>query len=471
MTNSIEADYVVIGAGAMGMAFTDTLLTETEATVAVIDRYHQPGGHWTTAYPFVRLHQPSSFYGVNSRELGQERIDETGWNAGLYELASSGEVCAYFDQVLHQQFLPSGRVQYFPMSEYNGDGQVHALPSGGLRNIRAHRRVVDATYMRVNVPSMRKPPFPVADGVACVPLNDLVKLRNSYANYTVIGAGKTGMDACLWLLRVGVAPAAIRWIMPRDSWLLDRARIQPGPQFVPQILEGMAGQTRAVFAATSVDDFFDRLQACGQLQRLTNAVRPTMYKCATVTQLEVEQLRRIEDVVRLGHVTRIDIGTLVLAAGSLPALPNTLYVDCTADGLERRPAVPVFTDHHITLQSVRTCQQVFSAAFIAHVEAAYADDATRNDLCMPVPHPDSDIDFLRTSLDNARNDLRWAADAGLQAWLAAARLQLFRNLMPAADSAQNTDTAARSAALEQHRAGEASARARITALLTQTAAG
>ncbi len=471
MTHNIDADYVVIGAGAMGMAFTDTLLTETDATIAIVDCYHQPGGHWTTAYPFVRLHQPSSFYGVNSRALGQERIDATGWNAGLYELATSGEVCAYFDQVLNQQFLPSGRVQYFPMCEYLGDGQVRALPSGALHSVHARRRLVDATYMRVNVPSMRKPPFPIADGVACVPLNDLVKLRSGHANYTVIGAGKTGMDACLWLLRVGVDPAAIRWIMPRDSWLLDRARIQPGPQFVAQILEGMAGQTRAIFEATSVDDFFDRLQACGQLQRLDDAVRPTMYKCATVTTLEVEQLRRIADVVRLGHVTRIDTGTLVLDAGSLAAKPDTLYVDCTADGLERRPAVPVFSNGHITLQSVRTCQQVFSAAFIAHVEAAYADDATRNALCMPVPHPDSDLDFLRTSIDNARNDLRWAEDVGLQAWMAAARLQLFRNLMPAADAAPNVDAVARAAELERRRAGEAGVRARLEALLAQAGAG
>ena len=42
------------------MAFTDTMITETEARVVMVDRGHQPGGHWTTAYPFVRLHQPSS---------------------------------------------------------------------------------------------------------------------------------------------------------------------------------------------------------------------------------------------------------------------------------------------------------------------------------------------------------------------------------------------------------------------------
>ena len=100
----LEADYLVIGAGAMGMAFTDVLMTETESTVIMVDRHHQPAGHWNDAYPFVRLHQPSSFYGVNSKKLGSDTIDATGLNKGLYELATNGEVCAYFDQVMQQQF-------------------------------------------------------------------------------------------------------------------------------------------------------------------------------------------------------------------------------------------------------------------------------------------------------------------------------------------------------------------------------
>jgi cation diffusion facilitator CzcD-associated flavoprotein CzcO len=52
---TIEADYLVIGAGATGMAFIDTLVDETSANVVVVDRNHAPGGHWNVAYPFVRL--------------------------------------------------------------------------------------------------------------------------------------------------------------------------------------------------------------------------------------------------------------------------------------------------------------------------------------------------------------------------------------------------------------------------------
>ena len=111
----IEADYFIIGAGACAMAFVDELLTHSNSSIVMVDRRDNPGGHWNDAYPFVRLHQPSEFYGVNSRELGQYTKYVSGLNKGLYNLASGSEVLAYFDQVMQQRFLPSGRVQYFPM--------------------------------------------------------------------------------------------------------------------------------------------------------------------------------------------------------------------------------------------------------------------------------------------------------------------------------------------------------------------
>ncbi len=131
----IEADYLVIGAGAMGMAFADVMLTETEATVAIVDRYGSPGGHWNRAYPQVRLHQPSAFYGVNSRPLGSDIKDTAGGNAGRFELASGSEVVAYYDQVMNQQFLPTGRVHYFPMCEYAEGESIVSLVSAETQEV------------------------------------------------------------------------------------------------------------------------------------------------------------------------------------------------------------------------------------------------------------------------------------------------------------------------------------------------
>ena len=55
---AIETDYLVIGAGAAGMSFTDALIdADQDCDVVMVDRRHAPGGHWNDAYPFVRLHR------------------------------------------------------------------------------------------------------------------------------------------------------------------------------------------------------------------------------------------------------------------------------------------------------------------------------------------------------------------------------------------------------------------------------
>src|SRR4051812_14228414 len=120
-SKELTTDYLVVGAGAAAMAFTDSLLAHSDATITIVDRRHAPGGHWIDAYPYVRLHQPSAFYGVSSVPLGQDAIDVAGTNAGYYELASADEIRAYFANVMHRHFLPSGCVQYFPSCEYLGE--------------------------------------------------------------------------------------------------------------------------------------------------------------------------------------------------------------------------------------------------------------------------------------------------------------------------------------------------------------
>ncbi|MCD0485430.1 NAD(P)-binding protein [Streptacidiphilus sp. ASG 303] len=423
-----EVDYLVVGAGAMGLAFADTLVAETGASVAIVDRHDRPGGHWQLAYPFCRLHQPSAGYGVNSLPLGSDRIDRSGTNAGLYELAGVDEIRAYYEQVMTHTLLPTGRVDHHRRTEYLGDGRCRSLVTGEEYRISARVRTVDATYQRVSVPAMRAPGYEVAPGVTCVPPNALVSLPVPPDRFTVVGGGKTAMDACLWLLEHGTDPDRITWIVPNDAWLYDRALVQPGPRFAEHVTTVMTGQLRAVMEADSVEDLFDRLEACGRLVRLDPSVRPTRFRCATVSRAELDRLRRIRHVVRLGRVRSIGADAIVLDDGLLPTTPGTVHVDCTADGLAPRPAVPVFQGDHITLQAVRTCQQVFSAALIAHVEAAYDGDDQKNRLCEPIPHPYHDVDLLHTLLADLRNGRRWAEDAELDAWLAGSRLDFLRRV-------------------------------------------
>ena len=164
-----------------------------------------------------------------------------------------------------------------------------------------------------------------------------------------------------------------------------------------------------------------------------------MYRCCTVTRLELEELRRIRNIVRSGHVQRIGLTRTDLDDDTNSTSPNTAHVDCTADGLTRRPIRPIFEDDRLTLQTVRTCQQVFSAAFIAHVEATYEDDTIKNDVCTVVPHPDDTLDWVRTTMENALNSIKWNADPGLKTWLSEARLDGFSRLRGVAERTPGQD--------------------------------
>ena len=114
--------------------------------------------------------------------------------------------------------------------------------------------------------------------------------------------------------------------------------------------------------------------------RIDRAVTPSVYRCAIVSQAELEQLRRIEDIVRLGHLRSVHPTQIVLEQGALPADPDTLYIDCSAGALQMPPALPVFDRDHINLLMVRWCQPVFSAALIAYVESHINAPAEKNAL-------------------------------------------------------------------------------------------
>jgi hypothetical protein len=333
-TQTLETDYLVAGAGAAGMAFTDALVGNSDAQV-VVDRRHAPGGHWLDAYPFVRLHMPSAFYGVNSVPLGHNTREKHGPNAGLYEMASAAEICAYYDRAMRERLLAAGRVSYLPMCEYRGGQDVVSRVSGERHQVRVRRRVVDATYLESSVPATTPVPFDVEPGARCEPVGALARVAEPTDGYVIIGAGKTAIDACLWLLDSGVPPELIQWIKPREPWLLNRAFLQGG-DLAAASLEAFADAGAAAADAQSIPDYFDRLVAAGWLAQVDESVEPTMLKAATVMPGELEQLRRIERVVRLGHVHRIGRKVIALEKGTVPTTRGMSHVHCAAAGLNRR---------------------------------------------------------------------------------------------------------------------------------------
>ena len=431
----IEADYVIVGAGATGMAFADSLLTSSGASMVIVDRRDRPGGHWNDAYPFVRLHQPAQTYGVNSRPLGSDSKDQGGLNQGLYDLASGNEVLSHYDLVMKERLLPSGRVTYFPMSEWDGDGTVSSRLSGE-RTAVGPRKVVDSTYSQISVPSTHTPSFSVASDLDFVPVNDLPREAPGREGFVVIGAGKTGMDACVWLLENGADPDGICWVMPRDSWLLNRLNYQPGKEFLERRAKSLADQVTALVEADSVDDVFVRLEEAEEFRRIDPTVRPTAYHCATISDGELEQLRRIKNVVRLGRVTEITSDKITLEHGTVGTNPNWLHVDCSAVGIPRRESVPVFQENRITLQFVRLCQPAFSAALIAHVEATVDDEAEKNRICRPIPGPNVPLDWLRMMVVELENRRCWSKLPELADWIADSRLDGVTRLIRSLDGTE-----------------------------------
>lgn len=423
----LETDYLVVGAGAAAMAFVDALVAASDATVVMVDRRHAPGGHWNEGYPFLRLHQPSAYYGVNSMPLGGDAIDRQGLNAGLYERASAAEICGYYDRVMQQRLLPTGRVRYFPMCEYAGGHRFASRLSGAQFEVRVRRKLVDATYLQPAVPASTPAPFEVAPEARCVPVNELPRMAPQAREFTIVGAGKTAIDACLWLLEAGVAPRDIRWIKPREAWLVNRAFAQGG-ELVGNFMEGLSLQMEAAAQAASPDDLFARLHAAGQLLCVDASAKPAKYNGATVTAAELEALARIEDVVRLGHVRRVERDAIVLEKGTVPARPDTLHVHCAARGLNPAPPVPIFGADRITLQPVRPGLIPFNAAIVGFIEATRDDIALKNRLCPPNPLPNVPLDWLRGMLIGMNADYQWGKEPDIAAWLESARLNIGRGL-------------------------------------------
>ena len=47
-------------------------------------------------------------------------------------------------------------------------------------------------------------------------------VKSQQKKYLIIGGGKTGIDAVLYLLDHGVDPDRLMWVIPNDAWFLNR---------------------------------------------------------------------------------------------------------------------------------------------------------------------------------------------------------------------------------------------------------
>lgn len=245
-------------------------------------------------------------------------------------------------------------------------------------------------------------------------------------------AGKTAIDACLWLLANGVDPDRIRWIRPRDAWLLDRMAFQP-LELVTNLIEGFSLATEASAVAESAEDLMARLEASGQFLRIDLTITPTMFRSASVSRSDLDALRTIENVVRLGHVAHIGPNAISLEGGEIPTDRGQVHVDCSAPGLRPQKGRPVFEGGRITLQPVRTVTPPFNAALAGYVEVSREDDREKRRLCPTNNYPNRAVDWIPNMRISLEVLSLWGADPDVAAWLERSRTNIARGMFDCAD--------------------------------------
>lgn len=418
----IKSDYVIIGAGAMGMAFADEIFSNSDCSITIVDKRDAPGGHWQDSYSFIVTEQSAESYGVNSQEFENTNVNEEGFG----HQATSKEIKAYYAHLI-TKYINSGRVHYYPNSEFSWANHSITTNKGRAQNIEATKKYVDATLTGTVLSLNHTPNFEVRDGVHCVPPNEIPKLQSNYDSIYVVGGGKTAIDSILWMLNQGRSADTINWIKSEDAWLLNNANIQHSPEFLHGSFEAVARQAEIVLESNSLEEVAQKLNNDKIWLRIDPEVFPNLIKGASVTEKQIDQLRLVKNVVRKGKLRAIDSQQLYFADSTEKLSSSFLLVDCSATGIPSQVKNPVdiFQHDRINLLSVRSFQATFSAAIIGKIETLNFADKQRNRLVRPLGPMGTLNDWARNQALQNKNEMRYAMNPDLTQWLSSARLNGF----------------------------------------------
>ena len=168
------------------------------------------------------------------------------------------------------------------------------------------------------------------------------------------------------------------------------------------------------------------MEEAGIWLRIDPEIMPTMIHGATLSVHELEALRRIKDIVRLGRVRAIEPDLLLMSGGEVPAPNGSLYIDCTASALQYSgDPGPVFTEDRIGIQMVRLYQPAFSAAMIAKIESLECSLKEKNAMARPVDMTDSVKSWVERQIAGGMNQFAWAQHPDIKPWISNCRLDAF----------------------------------------------
>jgi hypothetical protein len=211
----------------------------------------------------------------------------------------------------------------------------------------------------------------------------------------------------------GVEPASISWIRPRDPWMIDRAAVQPDPA----VFLGMAADVeQAAAESASADEMFLRLEDLGVMMRIDPDVVPTMAKVPTLARWELDLLRTVDDVIRLGHIRGVERGRLLMDGGEVRVADDAVVVHAAARGLPVRPPVPIWRPEAITVQPVRAGFPCFGAALTGYVEATRDSDEDKNRICPPSVYSDNPNGWGRMQALGYRATQAFMSEPDIRRW-------------------------------------------------------
>jgi len=374
---TFETNYLIVGAGAMGMAFLEEMILNSDTKECIIiDKRSGVGGHWRDSYDFVTLQCNAPVYGLNSSSLAPEGP----------ELPTKYQILEHFERGL-ERLMKTDRVKFLGQVKYvgrNEDGSyklASTLVDGLEYNVVVKDKLVDATRTENHVPATRPPQYKVAEGMTVIPVNGLAKIpEGPWSEYYVVGAGKTGLDATLYLLNRQVPPNKINMVLPNDCWFLDRETLNVPGNFSQILLK--------VFCDPELKDVTSHMHALereGLLSRLSQDVEPTRFRGAVVAANEVERLRSV-NIVRTGRFDRIEKDKIVFVNGETrPVTSSSLFIDCSSLSTLFDKALPIFEKERINLQyTTMPPNPGMAASTIAALDIKYPDEPDKKNDIFPV---------------------------------------------------------------------------------------
>lgn len=294
-------------------------------------------------------------------------------------------------------------------------------------------RLVDGSAFTASVPATHKRKFTIADGVSLttqaeLPTNWLYDAKAA-DDYVIVGAGKTAMDVGVWLLNMGVDTSAISWVRPRESWMINRASTQPGAEFAGNTIGWKLEQMRSVATAASSDDIFLHLEEQGHMLRLDHSCLPEKFYFPTLSQGEVDLLRSIDQVLRIGRVNHIEPGIVYGVDSDAEVPEHAPFIDCTATAAPRKAVSPIRHGDTITPQLLQVPLVSLSASVAGFIEATFETDEEKNALAVPAQMTDTPAHYPQALLANAENRMLWSQNEAITKFLQTARLGPAQRMM------------------------------------------